>query len=64
MSPVNIALKAPLQFALVIRAAPLPGLRLRALGRIDLGSDADNIRLDSWRGWIVVGYGKGAHVQA
>ena len=30
------------------------------LGRIDLGSDADNIRIDSWRNRIVVGYGKGA----
>jgi DNA-binding beta-propeller fold protein YncE len=30
------------------------------IGRIDLGSDADNIRLDPWRNRIVVGYGKGA----
>jgi hypothetical protein len=30
------------------------------LGRIDLGSDADNIRLDPWRNRLVVGYGKGA----
>lgn len=30
------------------------------LGRIDLGADADNIRLDPWRNHIVVGYGKGA----
>jgi len=29
-------------------------------GRIDLGDDADNIRIDSWRNRIVVGYGKGA----
>jgi DNA-binding beta-propeller fold protein YncE len=29
-------------------------------GRIELGDDADNIRLDSWRNRIVVGYGKGA----
>ena len=29
-------------------------------GRIDLGDDADNIRLDPWRNRIVVGYGKGA----
>lgn len=30
------------------------------LGRIDLGGDADNIRIDSWRDRLVVGYGKGA----
>ncbi|MBI2737358.1 MAG: hypothetical protein HYX38_12555 [Rhodospirillales bacterium] len=30
------------------------------LGRIDLGADADNIRIDAWRDRIVVGYGKGA----
>src|SRR5260370_25019609 len=29
-------------------------------GRIDLGDDADNIRIDSWRNRIVVCYGKGA----
>jgi hypothetical protein len=29
------------------------------LGRIDLGDDADNIRLDPWRDRLVVGYGKG-----
>jgi DNA-binding beta-propeller fold protein YncE len=29
-------------------------------GRIDLGADADNIRIDSWCNRIVVGYGKGA----
>src|SRR5882724_3011572 len=29
-------------------------------GRILLGDDADNIRIDSWRNRIVVGYGKGA----
>lgn len=32
----------------------------RPLGRIDLGADADNIRIDRWRDRIVVGYGKGA----
>jgi len=31
-----------------------------AAGHIDLGGDADNIRIDSWRNRIVVGYGKGA----
>lgn len=30
------------------------------LGRIDLGADADNIRIDPWRDRVVVGYGKGA----
>jgi YVTN family beta-propeller protein len=30
------------------------------LGRLELGSDADNVRLDPWRNRIVVGYGKGA----
>jgi DNA-binding beta-propeller fold protein YncE len=29
-------------------------------GRIELGDDADNIRIDSWRNRMVVGYGKGA----
>ena len=31
-----------------------------AAGRIELGDDADNIRIDSWRNRIVVGHGKGA----
>jgi DNA-binding beta-propeller fold protein YncE len=30
------------------------------LGRIGLGADADNIRLDPWRDRLAVGYGKGA----
>src|SRR3954471_5692417 len=30
------------------------------LGRIDLGDDADNVRLDPQRGQVLVGYGKGA----
>lgn len=30
------------------------------LGSLELGSEADNIRLDPWRNRIVVGYGKGA----
>src|SRR3954447_13758814 len=30
------------------------------LGRIDLGDDADNVRIDSQRGQVLVGYGKGA----
>jgi DNA-binding beta-propeller fold protein YncE len=30
------------------------------LGRIELGADADNIRIDPWRSRIIVGYGKGA----
>jgi YVTN family beta-propeller protein len=29
------------------------------LGRIALGADADNIRLDPWRNRLIVGYGKG-----
>jgi YVTN family beta-propeller protein len=29
------------------------------LGRIALGADADNIRIDPWRNRIIVGYGKG-----
>src|SRR5690349_4674872 len=32
----------------------------KPLGRIDLGSDADNIRIDRWRDRLVVGHGKGA----
>jgi hypothetical protein len=31
-----------------------------ALGRIDLGDDADNVRVDRARNWVLVGYGKGA----
>lgn len=30
------------------------------LGRIDLGDDADNVRIDSRRGQLLVGYGRGA----
>ena len=33
---------------------------LSLLGRIDLGDDADNVRIDSQRGQVLVGYGKGA----
>jgi DNA-binding beta-propeller fold protein YncE len=33
---------------------------LQPAGTIALGDDADNIRLDTWRDRIVVGYGKGA----
>jgi DNA-binding beta-propeller fold protein YncE len=36
------------------------GPQFSPAGRIDLGDDADNIRIDSWRNRIVVGYGKGA----
>ena len=32
----------------------------KILGGIELGADADNIRIDSWRNHIIVGYGKGA----
>src|SRR5215213_9182310 len=33
---------------------------LSLLGRIDLGDDADNVRIDPQRGQVLVGYGKGA----
>src|SRR5689334_11706082 len=33
---------------------------LSLLGRVDLGDDADNIRIDPQRGHVLVGYGKGA----
>jgi DNA-binding beta-propeller fold protein YncE len=33
---------------------------LSLLGRIDLGEDADNVRIDPQRGHVLVGYGKGA----
>lgn len=33
---------------------------LAAIGRIDLGNDADNVRLDATRNRVLVGYGKGA----
>jgi hypothetical protein len=36
------------------------GPDLTPAGRIELGDDADNIRIDSWRNRIVVGYSKGA----
>jgi DNA-binding beta-propeller fold protein YncE len=36
------------------------GADLVPAGRLALGDDADNIRLDTWRDRIVVGYGKGA----
>jgi YVTN family beta-propeller protein len=33
---------------------------LSLLGRIDLGDDADNVRIDPQRGQVLIGYGKGA----
>jgi DNA-binding beta-propeller fold protein YncE len=36
------------------------GADLVPAGRLELGDDADNVRLDMWRDRIVVGYGKGA----
>src|SRR4051812_6538537 len=33
---------------------------LSLLGRVDLGDDADNVRIDPQRGQVLVGYGKGA----
>ena len=33
---------------------------LTLLGRIDLGDDADNVRIDTARSRVLVGYGKGA----
>ena len=33
---------------------------LTRLGRVDLGDDADNVRIDSTRSRVFVGYGKGA----
>jgi DNA-binding beta-propeller fold protein YncE len=33
---------------------------LTVLGRIDLGNDADNVRIDAPRNQVLVGYGKGA----
>src|SRR3954465_4215666 len=33
---------------------------LSLLGRVDLGDDADNVRIDPLRGHVLVGYGKGA----
>jgi hypothetical protein len=38
----------------------LRGEDLAAVGRIDLGDDADNVRIDAARNRVVVGYGKGA----
>lgn len=38
----------------------LHGEDLSPLGRIDLGDDADNIRIDAARNHVLVGYGKGA----
>jgi len=36
------------------------GADLGPAGRLELGDDADNIRIDGWRSRVVVGYGKGA----
>lgn len=36
------------------------GADLAAVGRIDLGEDADNVRIDSTTHRVIVGYGKGA----
>jgi hypothetical protein len=38
----------------------LGGDDLSSIGRIDLGDDADNVRVDSQRKRVLVGYGKGA----
>ena len=38
----------------------LRGEDLTLVGRIDLGDDADNVRVDSARNRVLVGYGKGA----
>jgi YVTN family beta-propeller protein len=38
----------------------LRGDDLAPIGRIDLGNDADNIRVDTLRNRVLVGYGKGA----
>jgi DNA-binding beta-propeller fold protein YncE len=38
----------------------LRGEDLTAIGRIELGDDADNVRLDAPRKQVLVGYGKGA----
>jgi hypothetical protein len=38
----------------------LRGEDLAAIGRIELGDDADNVRVDSARNRVLVGYGKGA----
>ena len=38
----------------------LRGEDLAPIGRIELGSDADNVRVDAQRNHVLVGYGKGA----
>jgi len=38
----------------------LRGEDLATVGRIDLGDDADNVRIDGVRNRVVIGYGKGA----
>jgi DNA-binding beta-propeller fold protein YncE len=38
----------------------LRGEDLAPIGRIELGDDADNVRVDTARYWVLVGYGKGA----
>jgi YVTN family beta-propeller protein len=38
----------------------LRGEDLAPIGRIDLGDDADNVRVDAARNRVIVGYGKGA----
>jgi DNA-binding beta-propeller fold protein YncE len=41
-------------------ARVLRGEDLAPIGRIELGNDADNVRVDASRGQVLVGYGKGA----
>ena len=38
----------------------LRGDDLASIGRIELGDDADNVRVDAQRNLVLVGYGKGA----
>src|SRR5438132_9834289 len=38
----------------------LRGDDLAPIGRIELGDDADDVRVDAARNWVLVGYGKGA----
>ena len=38
----------------------LRGEDLNPIGRIELGDDPDNVRVDTGRNWVLVGYGKGA----
>src|SRR5262249_41329362 len=62
--PQGVAWHAPTATLYVANAGDgsvrlFQGAELTPAGGLQLGDDADNIRLDTWRNRVVVGYGKG-----